>query len=43
MGGNCTNIAVLLNRCMDFCVQLSQDADAEVAGINARGALAPRE
>ena len=27
MGGNCTNIAVLLNKYMDFCVQISQDAD----------------
>jgi hypothetical protein len=32
MGGNCTNIAVLLNRYMDFCVQLGQDADAEAEG-----------
>jgi hypothetical protein len=27
MGGNCTNIAVLLKRYMNFCQRLSQDAD----------------
>ena len=27
MGGNCTNIAVLLKKYMSFCQQLSQDAD----------------
>jgi hypothetical protein len=27
MGGNCTNIAVLLNKYMKFCQRLSQDAD----------------
>ena len=26
-GGNCTNIAVLLNRYVYFCQQLSRDAD----------------
>lgn len=27
MGGNCTNIAVLLKKYMNFCQRLSQDAD----------------
>lgn len=27
MGGNCTNIAVLLKKYKDFCQRLSQDAD----------------
>jgi hypothetical protein len=27
IGGNCTNIAVLLKKYMDFCQKLSQDAD----------------
>jgi hypothetical protein len=27
MGGNCTNIAVLLERYSNFCQRLSQDAD----------------
>jgi hypothetical protein len=27
MGGNCTNIAVLLKKYMSFCQRLSQDAD----------------
>ncbi len=27
MGGNCTNVAVLLKKYMNFCQKLSQDAD----------------
>jgi hypothetical protein len=27
MGGNCTNVAVLLKKYMNFCQRLSQDAD----------------
>jgi hypothetical protein len=30
MNGNCSNIQVLLNRYMNFCQQLSQDADPRV-------------
>jgi hypothetical protein len=36
MGGNCTNIAVLLNKYMDFCVQISQDADPRLRTWTAR-------
>src|SRR5262249_7146852 len=32
MDGNCTNIAVLLQRYSEFCQQLSQDADPRLNG-----------
>ena len=34
MGGNCTNIAVLLKKYMNFCQRLSQDVDPRLEGMD---------